>query len=130
VRFISLFLREVFFRAAIYDFRINFFPFLSVGLILLTNSRLKREIMCQSQLVPASRLCMPHLGMIAGISTKSIKDNVSSGRVFTTRQVRKNYINKSLTCTRLLIKSQTGHTKCCIQICTVKVFTLDCFLHR
>ena len=30
VRFISLFLREVFFRAAMSDFRINFLPFLSV----------------------------------------------------------------------------------------------------
>jgi len=31
VRFINLFLREVFFRAAIYDLRINFLLFLSVG---------------------------------------------------------------------------------------------------
>jgi hypothetical protein len=32
VRFINLFLREVFFRAGICDFRINFLWFLSVGL--------------------------------------------------------------------------------------------------
>jgi hypothetical protein len=34
VRFINLFLREVFFRAAMYDLRINFLLFLSVGVIV------------------------------------------------------------------------------------------------
>ena len=35
VRFINLFLREVFFRAAMYDLRINFLLFLSVDVIEL-----------------------------------------------------------------------------------------------
>src|SRR5919109_1730835 len=40
VRFISLFLREVFFRAAMCDFRINFLPFLSVSVPALAGAKI------------------------------------------------------------------------------------------
>jgi hypothetical protein len=60
VRFINLFLREVFFRAAICDFRINFLWFLSVGLHAGMHARVTVLYADMNQMTRAVSISLKH----------------------------------------------------------------------